>query len=58
MSEADAALRRIEAITDEIERLQRELGFPANQPSDRQARATASRILRRMAQNQPQQAAE
>lgn len=56
MSEADLALTRIEAITDEIERLQRELGFPANQSSDRQARTTASRILRKMAQNK--QAAE
>jgi len=58
MSEADKALSRIEAIVDEIEHLQSALGFPANQPSDREAGIIASRIQRQMARNRTREAAE
>jgi hypothetical protein len=51
MTKAERALARIEAITDEIERLQASLGFPCNQASDREARMVASRIERKMARS-------
>lgn len=49
MSAADLALSRIEAILNEIEDLQRSLGFNVNQPSAQEAYALAARIERQMA---------
>jgi hypothetical protein len=46
MSAADKALDRIEAIVDEIDRLQRALGFPCNDPSHREPGDILERIIR------------
>jgi hypothetical protein len=48
---AELALDRIEAITADIERLDRESGGRFRQPSDREAFDMVCRIERRMQQN-------
>lgn len=52
MATPDLALSRIEAILDEIERLDRESGGAFRQAEDREAFDVASRIQRKMARNQ------
>ncbi len=44
----DLIFRRINAIIDEINRLQREIGIYVNQPSDREAYDIVCRIERKM----------
>jgi hypothetical protein len=44
----DQALARVEAILDDIDRLERELGTNCRQPSDLQAGTIVDRILRKL----------
>jgi hypothetical protein len=57
MSTADLALRRIEAILAEIERLDAELGGQFREEGDREAFDVAARIERKMLRNQPSEGA-
>jgi hypothetical protein len=47
MSATDKALDRVEAIVDEIDRLQRALGFPCDDPSHREPGDILERIIRK-----------
>lgn len=56
MSDAAKALDRIEAIMDEIERLQRGLGFPCHDASNREPGDILTRIIAKRTADQPAEA--